>query len=130
MCELVRQEAEGDYANFHVNGRKEYEREGGERAGESDLRPPATERGILTVEPLVERDYWVLQLTAERDLRSSGEASEAFDPSPRMSVDDFVADFLATPDTRSRVSVAVENDRASRAFDTWLHQIKQRHGQQ
>ncbi|HVO15239.1 MAG TPA: hypothetical protein VMV26_08500 [Alphaproteobacteria bacterium] len=120
LCALIRHEAEGNYVNFHVNGRKQFLVS--EHAAGQDRRPRkiALIKGTLNVEPLAERNHWVLRIEATRDLGPADRDDEAPAPESALSVDDFEEEFLAG-DTEKSALVLARTDTAHAAFEYWLH---------
>jgi hypothetical protein len=119
LCALLRQEAEGNYVNFHVNGRKQYivdQREDG--PGHRPHRT-AVMRGVLNVEPLAEQNYWVLRLEATRELGPANPGDESSAPEADLSVDDFAEEFIAD-DTRTSARLIAQTEAGPAAFGDWL----------
>jgi hypothetical protein len=123
LCGLIRHEAEGDYVNFHVNGRKQFLVS--EHAAGQDRRPRKTAliKGTLNVEPLAERNYWVLRIEATRDLGVADPDDESAAPEADLSVDDFEEEFLSA-DTEKSALVIAQTETAHAAFEYWLHMAR------
>ena len=123
LCALIRHEAEGNYVNFHVNGRKQFLVS--EHAAGQDRRPrrSAQIKGTLNVEPLAERNYWVLRIEATRDLGAPDPDDESAAPEADLSVDDFEEEFLSA-DTEKSALVIAQTETAHAAFEYWLHMAR------
>lgn len=123
LCALIRHEAEGNYVNFHVNGRKQFLV--AQRPAGPD-RPPRKGvliKGTLNVEPLAEQNYWILRVEATRDLGPADPDDEPSAPEADLSVDDFEEEFLSG-DTEKSALVLAQTDTAYAAFEYWLHMAR------
>jgi hypothetical protein len=125
LCALIRHEAEGDHVNFHVNGRKQFLVSEPEQSADRERQPRKSARikGTLNVEPVAERNYWVLRIEAMRDLGPADPDDESAAPEAGLSVDDFEEEFLSADTTKSAL-VIVKTETGHAAFEYWLHSAR------
>jgi hypothetical protein len=81
----------------------------------------------LTVEPRIERDYWMLSLVYRKDLGPQLTADENAFFGGELTLDEFEKRFLAPGDGVVRVRLDVETPRAKRHFDCWWSDLNTRH---
>lgn len=124
LLRWLRAEGEGDFVNFHITG--EYDRREPPAGGEEN-RPgtPLVESAQLHVEPLVERNYWVLTLKARRPL--SDDAGERFaKESDTIDLEGFER-LCAARDAQAEATVSVEDQNAEQHFESWLSALADKH---
>ena len=111
LLRWIEAEKEGEFANLHLNARSEVAGRGAE----------ARERAILAIEPMVERNWWVLRIVFERPAQSRGRA-------PAMGFEDFVLAYREAPRLAETVRVEAQTDEAAARFDAWLDDLRRRRG--
>lgn len=111
---LIKRRAEGDFVNFHINARKAY------RVVPRHGQPGMVAEGTLELEPMVERDYWILSLTGVRDLGPVANAHEPDSAEPDMPIEEFVAEFIGQSDVETSATVITQTEEARQAFEDWI----------
>lgn len=83
--------------------------------------------GRLSVEPHVERNYWILQVRVRRVFGPMHKDREPFEAGP-MEVSEFRRRFLSHAEAERHVVVSFETSAARRHFEDWIAEMKNRHG--
>lgn len=86
-----------------------------------------TELSTLSIEPRVERDYWVLKVTVERALGPLRPEDEGSLARMDMTPDEFEAAFRSPGRKHVTVRLEVETTAARKHFDRWLADMRSRH---
>jgi hypothetical protein len=86
-----------------------------------------TALAILTIEPRVERNYWVLQIMVERALGPLTARDEQSLSRTELTVERFEAELRAAGSKRITVRLEAETPAAKQHFDHWLADIRARH---
>jgi hypothetical protein len=81
----------------------------------------------LTVEPRIERDYWMLSLVCTKELGPQLTADEDAFFGGELTLDEFEQRFLAAGDGVLRVRLDVETPQAKQHFDRWWADLNARH---
>jgi hypothetical protein len=86
-----------------------------------------TAEATFTVEPRVERDYWMLSLVYSKELgpRLTGDEDAYF--GSELTLDEFEPRFLLQGEGVLRVRLEVETPEAKRHFDRWWAELNARH---
>jgi hypothetical protein len=92
--------------------------------GDLDL---VTELSTLSIEPRLERGYWVLKITVERALGPLAPRNEDALARRELNVDEFEAEMNAPGRKRILVRLETETAAAKRHFDAWLAEMRARH---
>ena len=82
---------------------------------------------ILSIEPRVERNYWVLEIMVERALGPLTARDEQSLSRTEMTVEKFEVELRATGSKRITVRLEAETAAAKQHFDHWLADIGARH---
>jgi hypothetical protein len=93
-------------------------------ASEYDL---VTVEATLTVEPRVERDYWILSLVYRKELGLQLTKDEDAFFGGELTLDEFETRFLAPGDGVVGVRLDVETPEAKRHFDRWWADLNERY---
>ena len=81
----------------------------------------------LSIEPRVERGYWILFVVVERALGPTRISEEnAFSPG-ELTLDEFEGQLLAPGDKRVVVRLTIETPEVRQDFDLWLAEMEARH---
>lgn len=88
------------------------------------------EVSTLSIEPRVERDYWILQAIVERPVGPLSEVSEDVMGYAELTFDAFEAALHARGRKRTKARLDVETPAARRHFDRWLAEMRHRHGRE
>lgn len=86
-----------------------------------------TSTARLTVEPWVERGYWILGVTIERDLGPTRTWQEDKMTRRDLTLDQFEEELRAPGQKRVTVRLDVETPDVKRDFDRWLAEMRLRH---
>lgn len=117
---------------LNTSAEKEYEIEedfdfgayGLDHGGDSILvRSMAT----LNIEPRVERNYWVLEVTVARTLGLLPVARESDFSHTELSLAEFEAELQSAGAKRTAVRLIVETPEAKKHFDDWLAEMNRKH---
>jgi len=82
---------------------------------------------VLTIEPRMERDYWVLRVTIERPLGPLSPQEQGVLERKELTLDEFETKLGSADPTRTRVRLLYETVAAKQRFDRWLADIRRRH---
>ncbi len=124
--------AENIHLNFYESAWKEY-------SFEEDYDPKSFEveaqenltlvsvEAILDIEPLVEQNYWILQLkvTDQIGLRPNHD-DQPFE-SGSLTLDDFEKEFLTPDRVNAEITLFTETMEAKEHFDDWFDILKSEH---
>lgn len=125
----IENEAEGSFVNFHVLCRKEHAFDPEEPFTGDTQRGVASEIGRLSLEPLVERDYWVLEIRIKKVVGTRARASDdAFVGVEPVSFAEFKQEFVAEGGERRLVRLTAETPAAATKFREWRAEMEAKHG--
>jgi hypothetical protein len=93
-------------------------------AKKSDL---VTAVSTLSIEPRVERDYWILEVIIERVLGPLAECENEVVSYREMTLDEVEAEFQAPGRKHFRVRLNASTPTAKHHFDRWLAEMHVRH---
>lgn len=89
-----------------------------------------TSVATLSIEPRVERGYWILSVIVERKLGPMRTSEEGeFSPN-ELTIDEFEAQLHAPGDKRVIVRLTIETPEVRQDFDDWLAGMEARHPRQ
>jgi hypothetical protein len=93
-------------------------------ARKSDL---VTAVSTLSIEPRMERDYWMLQVIVERVLGPLADCEDEVVGFREMTLEEFAAEFGAPGRKLLRVRLDASTPAAKHHFDRWLADMQKRH---
>ena len=135
VVHILRAETESAYGapELNTSAWKEYEIEeefdhalyGATTDGESIVL--ATSVATLTVEPRVERDYWILEAIISRTLGPFPIEHENGFSRVELTPTEFEAEMRSAGNKRMAVRLNVETPVAKQHFDSWLAEMRRKH---
>jgi hypothetical protein len=106
---------------------KEYIVEEGFPGGNGHDNDLVTAMNVLSIEPRVERDYWILQVIVERFIGTLAACDAEVVGYKELSLNEFEAEFGGLGHKRVRVRLDAETPSAKHHFDRWLVEMRARH---
>lgn len=120
------------HLNFYKSAKKEYSfeedfdhRAFGVSKGEN-LHLVSVE-AILDIEPLIEQNYWFLQLIVTKLIGLRLSSEEFPYKSGSLTIDDFEDEFLKPGGGNSEIVLFTETKAAKKHFDEWFYILKSEH---
>lgn len=120
------------HLNFYTSVRKEYSfeedfdhRAFGVSKGEN-LHLVSVE-AILDIEPLIEQNYWFLQLIVTKLIGLRRSSEEFPYKSGSLTIDDFEDEFLRPGGGNAEIVLFSETKEAKKHFDDWFYILKSEH---
>lgn len=134
LVRWVRREIRADHihVNFYENAWKEYsfEEDYDPKINQDDLkenRNLVSVEAILDIEPLVEQNYWILQLKVTNQIGLRPAHDDRDYESGTMTLDAFEKEFLVPDRVNAVITLFTETQEAKDHFDEWFTILKGQH---